>query len=82
MDENIPLLFDLPAVARKKVSAVFDGGRITSDDGVGWEADPCWFGAQRQPCRKRVAAPAITITRSGFQACLLVPMRDIANNRK
>jgi hypothetical protein len=29
MDEDIPLPFDLPAVARKKVSAAFDGGRIT-----------------------------------------------------
>jgi hypothetical protein len=34
MDEEIPLPFDLPAVARKKVSAAFDGGRITSDGGV------------------------------------------------
>src|SRR6202790_671524 len=34
MDEYIPLPFDLPAVARKKVSAAFDGGRITSDGGV------------------------------------------------
>jgi hypothetical protein len=34
MDEDIPLSFDLPAVARKKVSAAFDGGRITSDGGV------------------------------------------------
>src|ERR1700674_2552930 len=34
MNENIPLPFDLPAVARKKVSAAFDGGRITSDGGV------------------------------------------------
>jgi hypothetical protein len=34
MDEDIPLPFDLPAVARKKVSAAFDGGRITSDGGV------------------------------------------------
>jgi DDE family transposase len=33
MDEDIPLPFDLPAVARK-VSAAFDGGRITSDGGV------------------------------------------------
>jgi hypothetical protein len=30
MDEDIPLPFDLPAVARKRVSA-FDGGSITSD---------------------------------------------------
>jgi hypothetical protein len=29
-----PLPFDLPAVARKKVSAAFDGGRITTDGGV------------------------------------------------
>jgi putative SOS response-associated peptidase YedK len=34
MDEDISLPFDLPAVARKKVSAAFDGGRITSDGGV------------------------------------------------
>ena len=34
MDENTLLPFDLPAVARKKVSAAFDGGRITSDGGV------------------------------------------------
>jgi len=34
MDEDIPLPFDLPAVARKKESAAFDGGRITSDGGV------------------------------------------------
>src|SRR5215468_7657054 len=34
MDQDIPLPFDLPAVARKKVSAAFDGGRITSDGGV------------------------------------------------
>ena len=34
MNEDMPLPFDLPAVARKKVSAGFDGGRITSDGGV------------------------------------------------
>jgi Transposase DDE domain group 1 len=34
IDEDIALPFDLPAVARKKVSAAFDGGRITSDGGV------------------------------------------------
>src|ERR1700730_17181803 len=34
MDEDIALPFDLPEVARKKVSAAFDGGRITSDGGV------------------------------------------------
>ena len=31
MNDDIPLPFELPAVARKKVSAAFDGGRITSD---------------------------------------------------
>src|SRR5260370_2863582 len=31
-DDRLP--FDLPAVPRKKVSAAFDGGRITSDGGV------------------------------------------------
>jgi hypothetical protein len=34
MDEDIPLPFDLPAMARKKVSAAFDSGRITTDGGV------------------------------------------------
>jgi hypothetical protein len=34
MNEDIPLPFDLPAVARKKVTAASDGGRITSDGGV------------------------------------------------
>jgi hypothetical protein len=34
IDDDIPLPFDLPPVARKKVSAAFDGGRITSDGGV------------------------------------------------
>jgi hypothetical protein len=34
MDDDSGLLFDLPSVARKKVSAAFDGGRITSDGGV------------------------------------------------
>jgi len=33
VDDN-DLLFDLPSVSRKKVSAAFDGGRITSDGGV------------------------------------------------
>ena len=34
MNDNSLLPFNLPAVARKKVSAAFDGGRITSDGGV------------------------------------------------
>jgi len=34
MDDDTDLLFDLPSVTRKKVSAAFDGGRITSDGGV------------------------------------------------
>jgi hypothetical protein len=34
MDDDTGLLFDLPTVARKKVSAAFDGGRITADGGV------------------------------------------------
>jgi hypothetical protein len=34
MDDDTGLLFDLPSVARKKVSAAFDGGRLTSDGGV------------------------------------------------
>jgi hypothetical protein len=34
MTEDTGFLFDLPSVARKKVSAAFDGGRISSDGGV------------------------------------------------
>jgi hypothetical protein len=34
MDEDTPLPFDRPTIARKRVSAAFDGGRITSDGGV------------------------------------------------
>jgi hypothetical protein len=34
MDQNNVLAFDLPAVARKKVSAGFDGGMLSSDAGV------------------------------------------------
>ncbi len=34
MDDDTGLLFDLPSVGRKKVTAAFDGGRITSDGGV------------------------------------------------
>ena len=34
MDDDNLLPFSLPAVARKKLSAAFDGGRLTSDGGV------------------------------------------------
>ena len=34
MSDDIDLPFDLPSVARKKVRAAFDGGRISSDGGV------------------------------------------------
>ena len=34
MDQNNLLAFDLPAVERKKVSAAFDGGMLSSDGGV------------------------------------------------
>jgi len=34
MVEDIPLSFLLPSVQRKKVTAAFDGGRMTSDGGV------------------------------------------------
>jgi hypothetical protein len=34
MTDDTPLLFDLPAVARKKVTLAFDGGRLSSDAGV------------------------------------------------
>ena len=34
MSEDTDLPFDLPSVSRKKVSAAFDGGRITSDAGA------------------------------------------------
>ena len=52
MDEDIPLSFDLPAVARKKVSAAFDGGRITSDGGAMLLAQAEW----RLDIAKRLAA--------------------------
>ena len=34
MDDDTLLPFSLPAVERKKVTAAFDGGRLTSDGGV------------------------------------------------
>ncbi len=34
MQQDIPLPFDLPAVARKKVSIAFDGGMLSSNGGV------------------------------------------------
>ena len=34
MTDDSPLPFDLPAVQRKKVSAAFDGGLISSDGGL------------------------------------------------
>ena len=34
MNEITDLPLDLPSVSRKKVTAAFDGGRITSDGGV------------------------------------------------
>ena len=34
MSDDTTLPFDFPAVRRKKVTAAFDGGRMTSDGGV------------------------------------------------
>ena len=34
MTDDSPLIFTLPAVARKKLTAAFDGGRLSSDSGV------------------------------------------------
>ena len=34
MTDNTILPFSFPAVARKKITAAFDGGRLTSDGGV------------------------------------------------
>ena len=34
MTDDSPLPFSLPAVSRKKVTASFDGGRLSSDSGV------------------------------------------------
>src|SRR5579864_5249772 len=53
MAEDIALPFDLPAVARKKVSAAFDGGRITSDGGVMLLAQ-----AGAAPRHRRLARPS------------------------
>ena len=33
VDDTVPS-FDFPAVGRKKITAAFDGGRLTSDGGV------------------------------------------------
>src|SRR5215471_10569914 len=34
MTDDSPLAFSLPAISRKKVTAAFDGGRLSSDSGV------------------------------------------------
>ena len=34
MTNDSPLTFTLPAIARKKITAAFDGGRLSSDSGV------------------------------------------------
>jgi hypothetical protein len=34
MSEDTLLAFDFPAAGRKKITAAFDGGRMTSDGGV------------------------------------------------
>jgi hypothetical protein len=34
MSDDTDLVFGFPAVGRKKVTAAFDGGRLTSDGGV------------------------------------------------
>ena len=34
MTDNSQLTFSLPSVSRKKVTAAFDGGRLSSDSGV------------------------------------------------
>ena len=34
MTDDIQLSFNLPSVSRKKVTAAFDGGRLSSDSGV------------------------------------------------
>jgi hypothetical protein len=34
MTDDSPLAFSLPAVSRKKITAAFDGGRLSSDSGV------------------------------------------------
>jgi hypothetical protein len=37
MSDDMLLPFDFPAIGRKKLTAAFDGGRITSDGGL-----CCW----------------------------------------
>ncbi len=40
MDEDTLLPFALPSIGRKKLTAAFDGGRLTSDGGVmRWSPD-------------------------------------------
>jgi hypothetical protein len=51
INDDTGLLFDLPSVGRKKVSAAFDGGRITSDGGVALLALPTAGSASSTPLR-------------------------------
>jgi len=57
MNDDIPLPFELPAVARKKVSAAFDAGRITSDGGDAIDPGGAPAGHRRptRPCDPRRA---------------------------
>jgi len=68
MSEDIPLPFDLPAVARKKVSAAFDGGRITSDGGVMLLAQA----ERRLGIADQLAREAVARIRRHSDQCLIV----------
>jgi hypothetical protein len=67
MTDDNQLTFNLPSVSRKKVTAVFDGGRLSSDSGVMLlaladrrraVADPQRCGERDRPQGMRRARPA------------------------
>ena len=47
MTDDSPLVFSLPAISRKKVTAAFDGGRLSSDSGVTLLALASWHALRK-----------------------------------
>ena len=68
MDDDTTELFSFPAVGRKKLTAAFDGGRLTSDGGVMLLA----AAERRLGLCDRLAAPADVI---GAVNCLVFERR-------
>jgi hypothetical protein len=65
MTDDNKLSFNLPSVLRKKVTAAFDGGRLSSDSGVMLLA----LADRRRPTRFNPAGPSSTARRAGGQEC-------------